>query len=92
MNRILSKIVHNTYKYRLPSWKNSHVINFPFGKKIYQSNKIDFTSRSFTIYLSKNQCKKSEKDYANDPEVKEWLKEISADFKNEMNDEGKKCK
>lgn len=64
------------------------MINLPLGKKIYQSNKEVFISRSFTLYSWKNQCKKSEKDYANDPEVKEWLKEISSDFKNELNDEG----
>lgn len=88
MNRNFLNSVHGMYKHRLTSWKNRHGINYSLEKKIYQRTKEVFISRSFTIQSWKNRCEKSEKDYANDPEVKEWLKEISADFDNELNEGG----
>lgn len=54
--------------------------------KIDQNKNEVFISRSINLYSWENQCKKNEKDYANDPEVKEWLNEISSDFERELKD------
>merc|ERR1712179_283394 len=90
MNRIISKIVSGTYKKSLPSWKNRNAINSSMRNKVELNKNEVFVSRSINIYSWESQCKNSEKDYANDPEVKEWLNEISADFEKELNGEGKK--